>query len=276
MSGARPSLLGRIAAIDDGTIVRAVFFALLAGAASVVYVDYREMMDQTATLPDGTLVPQLPAFPLDGPELPSGPAVTADPAVLRAPLTVTLGSGGVLELTGTIDVGAAERVKSEIDARGEYIKTVALNSPGGSVTDALAIGTAIRDGGFGTSVADGAMCASSCPLIFASGVTRTAGAHAAIGVHQIYAATIAGQPLQGARATGIAMSDTQSTTATITRHLTTMGVDPALWLHALETPPNQLYYFSPEELATYRMVTPAPVTAVRTLTQVTAEPPPAT
>ena len=44
-------------------------------------------------------------------------------------------------------------------------------------------------------------------------------------------------------------------TAEITRHLETMGVDPALWLHALETPPSQLYYLTPEELQTYRLAT---------------------
>ena len=59
----------------------------------------------------------------------------------------------------------------------------------------------------------------------------------------------------GIRAAGEAMSDAQKTTAMITRHLTKMGVDPALWLHALETPPDRLYYLSPDELVTYRLVT---------------------
>ena len=67
----------------------------------------------------------------------------------------------MLALTGTIDPGAAERVKAEIDAHGEYIKTVALNSPGGAVAEALAIGKLIREKGFSTSVAAGALCASS-------------------------------------------------------------------------------------------------------------------
>jgi hypothetical protein len=51
------------------------------------------------------------------------------------------------------------------------------------------------------------------------------------------------------------MSEAQKTTAVITRHLTTLGVDPALWLHALETPPDRLYYLSPDELTTYKLVT---------------------
>ena len=41
------------------------------------------------------------------------------------------------------------------------------------------------------------------------------------------------------------------------RVLADMGVDPALWLHALDTPPQALYYLSAEELAKYRLVTSA-------------------
>jgi hypothetical protein len=34
-----------------------------------------------------------------------------------------------------------------------------------------------------------------------------------------------------------------------------MGVDPALWLHAMETPPGRLYYLTSEEQQRYRLVT---------------------
>ena len=51
------------------------------------------------------------------------------------------------------------------------------------------------------------------------------------------------------------MSDAQSTTADIISHLTKTGVDPALWLHALETPPDRLYYFKPEEMTRLNLVT---------------------
>ena len=178
-----------------------------------------------------------------------GPVVTTDRALLDAPLTVALKGGGVLELVGTIDVGSYDRFASEVAARGEYIKVVALNSPGGSVNDAIAIGSLIREKGFATSVATGALCASSCPLVLASGSTRTVEPEAAVGVHQIYARVATGALPTGAKAAGKAMSDAQKTTAVITRHLSAMGVDPALWLHAFETPPTRLYYLSPEEIA---------------------------
>jgi hypothetical protein len=51
------------------------------------------------------------------------------------------------------------------------------------------------------------------------------------------------------------MADAQTTTARITRFLAITGVDPSVWVHALETPPDRLYYFTPEELTKYRLVT---------------------
>ena len=161
----------------------------------------------------------------------------------------------MLDLTGSIDPGAAARVAAEIAAHGEYIKTVALDSPGGAVADALAIGRLIRDKGFDTSVAAGALCASSCPLIFAGGRERTATDQSAIGVHQIYAAAPAGSLTSQLQAAGNAMSEAQTLTAQISRYLTSMGVADEVWLRALETPPDRLTYFSGDELKRLNLAT---------------------
>ena len=247
-----------LARFEDGAILRTAFFLMLAGTLSVLYLDYREMEARaalTASVPDMPALPVLPAFDPDSPQAPAGPPVTSDREALLAPLQVSLGSGGVLQLVGTIDYGAADRVEAEIAARGEYVKSVSLDSPGGSVSDALLIGETIRKGKFSTLVASGALCASSCPLVFAGGVERVAEEGAAIGVHQVYAAVEPEDLPSGVRAAGLAMSDAQRTTALITRYLSDMGVDPALWLHALETPPSQLYYFSPEELSSLKLTT---------------------
>ena len=151
--------------------------------------------------------------------------------------------------------GSAADFATAVGQYAEYIKTVALDSPGGSVADALEMGKLIRDKGLATSVAPGALCASSCPLVFAGGSERRATPASAIGVHQIYANVTAESLPTSLAAAGAAMSDAQKTTATITRYLTDSGVDPALWLHALETPPDRLYYLSPEELTHYRLST---------------------
>lgn len=121
--------------------------------------------------------------------------------------------------------------------------------------DALVIGALIHEKGFATSVAAGALCASSCPIVFASGKQRIATPQSAIGVHQIYAAALSGEQQNALRVAGSAMADAQKTTAEITRHLAMTGVDPALWLHALETPPDRLYYFSAEEMTALKLVT---------------------
>jgi hypothetical protein len=251
----RSRFVGWLAGLDDGAIIRTAFFVMLAGCAAVLWIDYRELNEADVTLASTPDMPVLPAFDPDSPAAPSGPAVTSDKEALRQPLVVKLGSGGTLEVTGTIDIGSVERFRTELEAVKEYVKTVALDSPGGSVNDALEMGRVIREAGLSTSVAAGALCASSCPLVFAGGTERLATRDSAIGVHQIYASVTAESMPASLKAAGAAMSDAQKTTATITRYLTESGVDPALWLHALETPPDRLYYLSAAELTEYKLAT---------------------
>jgi hypothetical protein len=249
-------LINWAAALEDGAIIRAAFFGLLTATAVILYLDYTELnatQSTAAIAPE--LTPILPAFDPSAPAGKPGPEVTTPVEELRQPLSVTLVSGGQLQLTGTIDPGAAARVQAELDAHGEYIKTVMLDSPGGAVADALAIGRLIRDKGYATSVAAGALCASSCPLIFAAGRERIATARSALGVHQIYAAAPSDSLLSRVAAAGQAMSDAQTLTAQISRYLKGMGVDEEVWLKALETPPDRLTYFSAEELKRLNLAT---------------------
>jgi hypothetical protein len=246
-----------LAGLDDGTIMRAAFFSLLAGTLGVLYVDYSEL---TAGDTAAFAAPLEPILPPANPEAAGDgtvPAIVSEREMLDGPLAIELSTGGELRLTGTFDPGSAERFAAEIATRGEYVETVVLESPGGSVTDALAIGALIHERGFATRVDAGRLCASSCPIVFASGAERIAGPDAAIGVHQVYASAVAGDPRAVPQA-GEAMSRAQTMTAEITRHLSRTGVDPALWLHALETAPDRLYYFSGEEMATFNLVTRLP------------------
>lgn len=249
-------LAGALAAIEDGAILRFAFFALLAGTIGVLYVDFSELqanqVEPLVQAPQPILPPAQPTTGVEGRPM---PPITSAPELLEAPLAIVLGTAGELHLTGTIDPGAGSRFAVEIAARGEYVKTVVLDSPGGSVMDALEIGALIHEKGLATQVAAGHLCASSCPIIFASGAERLASADAAIGVHQIYAASLGAEAVDALRVAGVAMADAQSITADITRHLQRSGVDPALWLHALETPPDRLYYFSAEEMQRLKLVT---------------------
>lgn len=253
----RPNWLIRyLSRFDDGEVVRWAFRGLLIGAIGVLVLDLRDLWIANAGLEAaetgaGEAMPVLPPAVETGANAPSvdpRPFVTTGSDALAQPMGFTLSPGGRLDATGSIVPGTAARFAAEIEARGEYVRTVALDSPGGALDDAMEIAKLIREKGFATEVADGALCASSCPLVFAGGVSRQAGAKAAVGVHQFYSATVDdASPAQ-------VMADAQATTARITRHLAAMDVDPALWLHALDTPPRALYYLSSGEMAKYRLV----------------------
>lgn len=257
---ARPrSLLMRyLSRFDDGEVIRWAFRGLLIGAVGVLSIDLYDLW-RANQMAEARLAPPIEASPVLPPAVEGGtqpnssdprPYLTTEGDVLRQPIRFTLESGGVLKATGSIEAGAADRFAVEIAARGEYVKTVALDSPGGALEDAMAMARLIRERGLSTEVPDGALCASSCPLVLAGGTHRRAGEKAAVGVHQFYAAGTEEVPAAQV------MADAQSTTARITRHLSSMDVDPALWLHALDTPPRALYYFSHDELARFRLVTP--------------------
>lgn len=247
------SLLQRF---DDGVVTRWVFRALLAGTCTVLAMDFYDLSkDNVVPAPIETSSPLLPpVFETDKP-LPADPRkfMTGDQEALRAPIRFTLQGNGVLTAEGTVDAGAANRLAAELDQRGEYVRTVSLNSPGGALQEAIEMAKMVRERKLDTKVADGALCASSCPLIFAGGRQRLAGVQSAIGVHQFFATTVAGTdaPKDPAQA----MSNAQTTAASISRHLAEMGVDPSLWLHAMETPPQALYYLSSEELRRYKLAT---------------------
>jgi hypothetical protein len=254
----RRSLVMRyLSRFDDGEVIRWAFRGLLVGAIGVLALDLNDLWQANvarAVQPEGALeaTPILPPAVETGVTAPSidpRPFVTTDGELLAQPMAFKLEAGGRLVAKGSIAAGSAERFSEEIAARGEYVKTVVLDSPGGALDDAMAMARLIRERGFDTEVADGSLCASSCPLVFAGGKQRHAGDKAAIGVHQFYAAT------PGEATPAQVMADAQSTTARITRHLASMDVDPALWLNALDTPPRALYYFSPEELIRFRLTT---------------------
>ena len=172
------------------------------------------------------------------------------------PMTFELVSGGKLMATGTITPGISQSFAAEVGKRGDYVKTVVLNSPGGSVTDALAMGRLIRERKFATEVEAGKYCASSCPLVFAGGVERRAGDRATIGVHQVAALLSAanGPPRDE-------MSVAQNISARCQRYLADMGVSLQVWVHAMETPHDRLFVFKPDELKSLNMVTAAPASA---------------
>jgi hypothetical protein len=254
----------------DESILRFIFRGVVVAAIGALALDFATMNGwmkpedigltpaETRVAP-GLSVPAILAPLLPGAERRGAPLPQPDGATAK-PMTFELVGGGRLMATGTITPGISEAFAAEVSKRGDYIKTVVLNSPGGSVGDALAMGRLIRDKKLATEVGAGKYCASSCPLVFFGGLERRAGDKAAIGVHQVFAAS-APDPL----APRDDMSDAQRISARCQRYLADMGINLQVWVHAMETPKDRLFIFKPDELKSLNIVTaeaaPAPPVA---------------
>jgi hypothetical protein len=250
----------------DQAVLRWLFRSIVAVTVAVLAADLAGMNGWISFDPAtaaGEIKRDAPSVELPGiapsilaPLLPAGdrrltPLPRLDGALAR-PMTFELVGGGKLMATGTITPGIAQAFATEVAKRGDYIKTVVLNSLGGSVDDALAMGRLIREKRFATEVEAGRYCASSCPLIFAGGVERRAGDKAVIGVHQVaaIAAATGGPPSDEMRVA-------QDISARCQRYLADMGISVQVWMHAMETPHDRLFAFGPDELQSLNLVTAA-------------------
>lgn len=208
-------------------------------------------------LPSGPVAPgdQVRRFEprRDAPQapVPLGPQAVPLPDGMPERLTAErriLNGRDVLLLSGAIEEGDAERIVTTLDADGAP-DLIALNSPGGIVQEALALGREVRARGLDTAVLSGAICMSACPFLFASGVEREASRGAAIGLHQIYYETPALLPVV------FAVEDIQRGNADLMTHLIDMGVETEVMVHALSTPPEGIYVLVEEQLTGSRLAT---------------------
>jgi len=163
-------------------------------------------------------------------------------------------SDGVLTITGRIAQGDAARFRdllaTDAAAGRPPVRTLRLNSPGGSVSDALRIGERVRDDGIDTVMEAGDICLSACPYVLSAGVGRRVDDAAQVGVHQHFFETNTILPAF------LAVEDIQRGQGQVMTYLIEMGVDPQLMQHALVTPPDEIYVLLPEQLIDYRVVTP--------------------
>jgi hypothetical protein len=248
----------------DERVLRWIFRSIVAGTIAALAADLATGQGWISASDLGSSLTEtrqaspglgLPVPSVLAPWLPGGdkrltPLPQPDGAMAR-PMTFELVGNGKLMATGTITPGISEAFAAEVGKRGDYIKTVVLNSPGGSVTDALAMGRLIRERKFATEVEAGKYCASSCPLVFAGGVERRASDKAAIGVHQVAAiSSVSAAPRDE-------MDVAQRISARCQRYLGDMGISLQVWVHAMETPHDRLFVFKPDELRSLNIVTTA-------------------
>jgi len=261
-------LTALVASIQDGRFLKFIFLAMLALSVGTVAQDYHQMLALSANGAPGSqrIEPAPMKLPESGDQtrpylpktMPIGPSRTAPrmpgldgppvAADMSASMKFALGVEGRASALGTIDAGAAARLKKFLANHDrEAVSELVLHSPGGSVSNALEMARIIRAAGIATHVPENGYCASSCPLVLASGLYRTAGKRSFIGVHQVFALPNAVGSIQKG------MSDAQAISAQCQQLLVDMGVDLKVWVKAMQTPPAQLYVFTPDELSRFRL-----------------------
>ena len=157
-------------------------------------------------------------------------------------------------LDGTIDEGAADRLAGWLAKRDVTNAAVYLNSPGGSLIGAMALGRLFRRNGFATVVAarsarDGSIvagvCYSACPFAFAGGVPRALEAGSVLGVHRAENRV----PVPDA-------ADFRQRVTNDTRfYFAEMGIDERLVGILAQVPYDAIRVLSPDEAAQLKLVT---------------------
>lgn len=178
---------------------------------------------------------------------PGGRPMPATALPDRLTLTVVEGGQRVL-LEGGIVPGDAARIEKQLAELDPQPQGVILNSPGGSVQDALMLGRYLRKADLTTALRAGDICYSACPYLLAAGTDRTIPDDASVGVHQHYFGESTLLPAF------VAVEDIQRGQGEVMIYLDEMGIDPLVMRHALVTPPDEIYVLLPEELARYRFV----------------------
>ena len=176
-----------------------------------------------------------------------GRPMPSTPLPDRLALTVVeAGKSALLE--GFIAPGDGTRIAEAIAALQNPPERIFLNSPGGSIPDALELGRALRAAGLATAMRQDDICYSACPYLLAGGVTRDIPDEASVGVHQHYFGQNTLLPAF------IAVEDIQRGQGEVMGYLDEMGIDPLVMRHALVTPPDEIYVLLPEELRAYNFI----------------------
>lgn len=227
-----------------GSAIRAVLLSQVLLGAAIVVMDLGSGR--------GTPAPGL-FSPEDGPGLRPyrpdlRPAEPGSPAMRPMPQTLEMTEDGqVIRLAGQIAAGDADRFARWLDETRPEASRVSLDSSGGSVADAVAIGRTIRAAGYDTVVEDGSVCMSACPYLLAGGVRRSVARGGVVGVHQHYFGKNTMLPAF------MAVADMQRAQASVMDYLDEMGVDLRLMTHALRTRPDDINVLSPQVLEELRL-----------------------
>lgn len=144
-------------------------------------------------------------------------------------------------IDGPILAGDDSKFRHIADTYGSKIKSVILNSPGGSVPDGLRIAELIHSLELNTNIPEGDRCLSACFYLFSAGKQRNA--DGALGVHQM---SIPGDNKGD-------ISIIQTYLSRVTRIINNSRIDPVVLDIMLATAPTEIYVFNKDELSTFNI-----------------------
>lgn len=123
---------------------------------------------------------------------------------------------------------------------------VALDSPGGSVSAAIAIGQAIRAANpASVTVQDSASCVSACVLLLAGGVTRSVSGK--VGIHRPFIEDDSAFTVAGQKRTYLDIEKS------IKAYLTSVNVPPSLYDIMFRIPPEKVRYLTDREMQEFNL-----------------------
>jgi hypothetical protein len=158
-----------------------------------------------------------------------------------------------IRLTGTITAKDAAEITAVAGRMNETTGnlTIVLDSPGGDVNAAMAIGRLLRRVQGTAVVPPRATCASACVLVLAGGVNRRH-LNGRVGIHSPY------DPTDLPADYAAAKKKLDSIRKAVSAYLEEMNVAPALFDEMLRTPSHQIKYLDFFELERFGIVAQDP------------------
>ncbi|MCA6108440.1 COG3904 family protein [Bradyrhizobium cenepequi] len=169
-----------------------------------------------------------------------GAAVVSTAATAAELNSVTLKDDvTIVALSGDVaggDTEAAEALIKTANDNNRLISAVRLDSPGGSLAEAVKLAELIRRAKLPTIVAAGSRCTSACFIVFAAGIEKFASYDAAIGVHGV------------SDKFGHETAQTKEATMAMARITSEFGVPPRIIGQMVTTHAHDIAWLTPDDL----------------------------
>lgn len=146
--------------------------------------------------------------------------------------------GTALSVEGAYGTGSAEVVRRALD-RHPSVRRVVLAGPGGRIGTAFEINRMIRNRRLATRV--DTACASACTIAFLGGSDRSISPGGRLGFHQ-------------GSFPGLGPNDLYESNRDMRRFLVASGVTPEFAQRVIDTPPDEIWTPTPQELLAGRVV----------------------